>query len=281
MYVSIQIVTDSSCDLPSELVNANLVEVVPLTVRINNKEYLEGVTISAADFATEMARSETLPKTSQPSPQAFLDVFNKITRTAGEAAEILCITLSSKLSGTFQSAQVAQKLHQGKVAVIDSLSGSLGLGLMVLEARRLAQEGLSLSDITAHLQALRTRTEVLVSLDTLENAVKGGRVNWVQSAVAQILRFKIFVHTVEGRVEVCDRVRGKVAVINRFLEGMAERGEDFRNRVIGIAHVDNLKEAEALAQAIIERFSPLQVIVAPMGSTIATYAGKGAVALAF
>lgn len=279
--MSIQIVTDSSCDLPSELANANHVEVVPLTVRVNNKEYLEGVTISATEFIAEMALSDELPKTSQPSPQAFLDVFNKITRSAGEAAEILCITLSSKLSGTFQSAQLAQKMHQGKVIVIDSLSGSLGLGLMVLEARRLAQSGLSLRDIVTHIQELRARTEVLVSLDTLENAVKGGRVNRVQSAVAQILRFKIFVHTVEGRVEVCDRVRGKVAMINKFIEGMATRGEDFRDRIIGIAHVDNLIDAQELAQAIRQRFAPKQIIVAPMGSTIATYAGSGAVALAF
>ncbi len=277
----IQIVTDSSCDLPTQLVSKNQIEIVPLTVQIAGNEYQEGVTITPAEFAQAMKTHHELPKTSQPNPHAFLNAFEKSVEKVGEAAEVLCITLSSKLSGTFQSATNAQKLFRGKATIIDSLSGTLGLGFLVLEARRLIDAGYSISDVVDKLHALRDRLSVLVSLNTLENAVKGGRVKRVHAAVAQVLNLKILVHVVEGRVEVYGRVRGHHQVFKSFLDGMAAKGIEFHDRIVGITHVDNEKDAQLLADAIRRRFAPKEIIVAPMGSTIATYAGIGAIALVF
>lgn len=279
--MGIRIVTDSSCDLPAEFIERHNIEIVPLTVRVSGKEYTEGVSITPAEFAVEMSSSTELPKTSQPTPQVFLEAFGKAVQSAGAAAEVLCITLSSKLSGTFQSALIAQRMHEGKVMVVDSLSGSLGLGLMVLEAHRLSETGAKIHEIRDYLHELREKMTVLVGLDTLENAVKGGRIKKVQSAVAQILRLKFFVHTVEGRVEVCGRARGKAGIIATFLDSMAAKGVDFHDRLVGIAHVANLADAEKLAEAIRERFAPKEIITVPMGSTIATYAGIGALLLAY
>lgn len=279
--MSIRIVTDSSCDLPSELVRENQIEVVPLTVVVGGREYLEGVTISASEFASLMRASPDLPKTSQPSPHAFITAFERVAKTAGDAAEVLCLTLSSKLSGTFQSACTARGLFQGSASVVDSRSGTLGLGLLTLEAGRLARLGHSLVEITEKLNAMRDQLSVFVSVETLENAVKGGRISRVHAAVAQVLRMKILLQTREGSVEVCGRVRGRKSMLTAFMDAMQTRAADYRNRIVGITHVDNLVDAEVLAEMITQRFCPKQVILAPMGSTIATYAGVGALALAY
>jgi DegV family protein with EDD domain len=279
--LSIRIVTDSSCDLPAELAQELDIEVVPLTVIIDGQEYVEGVTMDASRFAHVMRNSTELPKTSQPSPHAFASAFERVATTANKAAEVLCITLSSKLSGTFQSACMARKFFRGTVNVIDSRSGTLGLGLMALEAKRLATLGLSLSEITEKIEAMREQISVFVSLDTLENAVKGGRVRRVEAAVAQLLRMKIFVRTKDGEVVVCGKARGRKNMLAGFLEAMQTKAEDYRDRFVGITHVDNVADAQVLADAVRHRFSPARIIIAPMGSTIATYAGVGALALAY
>lgn len=279
--LSIRVVTDSSCDLPASLVAEHQIEVVPLTVRIDNQEYHEGVTISSTEFPDMMRHSSELPKTSQPPPQAFLDAFERVTQGAEDAVEVLCLTLSSKLSGTFQSATIAQKMFRGKVRVIDSLSGTLGLGIMATEAAKLTKLGHSLNEIGERVLHMREQMNVFVGLDTLENAVKGGRIHKVQAAVAQILRLKILVHVVEGRVEVCGKARGKKNMLAAFINAMEVKGIDYRQRIIGISHVDNESEAIELKEAIQKRFMPQQILISPMGSTIATYAGIGAIALAY
>lgn len=279
--MGIHIVTDSSCDLPPVVAAQHAVTVVPLTVRVNGQEYFEGVNISAEDFVRELQLSDNLPQTSQPSPQAFLNAFEGIARRAGEAAEVLCITLSSKLSGTFQSAMTAQRMFRGKVAVFDSLSGTIGLGVIALNAAHLVKAGLSLGDILDKLHDLRGRLTVIVGVNSLENAVKGGRVSRVHAAVAQVLRMKFLMRSVEGQVEVFDRVRGRKGLFNAFLHAMETKGISYHDRTIGISHVDNATDAQALADAIQQKYMPREIIIAPMGSTIATYAGIGAIAVAF
>ncbi|MGI6082678.1 MAG: DegV family protein [Limnochordia bacterium] len=279
--MSIRIVTDSSSDIPPELAQEFGIEIVPLTVIIDGKEYAEGVTVDPSSFASMMRQSVDLPRTSQPSPHAFITAFERAASTANKAAEVLCITLSSKLSGTFQSACTARDLFKGTARVIDSRSGTLGLGLMVLEARRLVDLGHSLSEVSEKIEAMRERLSVFVSLNTLENAVKGGRIRRVEAAVVQLLRMKIFARTQDGEVVVCGRARGRKNMLTAFLEAMQAKADDYQGRWVGITHVDNIPDAQALAEAIRQRFSPARIIIAPMGSTIATHAGMGALALAF
>ncbi|NLN18354.1 MAG: DegV family protein [Firmicutes bacterium] len=279
--MSIRIVTDSSSDIPPELAKELGIEIVPLTVVIDGKEYVEGVTVDPSSFVSMMRQSADLPRTSQPSPHAFITAFERATSTANKAAEVLCITLSSKLSGTFQSACAARDLFKGTAKVIDSRSGTLGLGLMALEASRLAALGHSLSEITERIEAMRERLSVFVSLNTLENAVKGGRIRRVEAAVVQLLRMKIFARTQDGEVVVCGKARGRKNMLAAFLEAMQAKAEDYQDRWVGITHVDNTEEAHALAEAVKKRFNPARIIIGPMGSTIATHAGTGAVALAY
>lgn len=130
----LQVVTDSSCDLPEELIKENNIRVVPLTIHIEDQLYREGVDISTEEFYDKMAKSPSLPKTSQPQPAAFAGVFRELA----DFGEVLCLTISSKLSGTFQSACLGRELSGVDAFVFDTLAGSLGHGLQVLKACQLA-----------------------------------------------------------------------------------------------------------------------------------------------
>lgn len=173
----IQIITDSTADLPENLLKKYNIHVVPLTIHIGGQEYKEGE-ISTKNFAQKMAASKTLPKTSQPSPASFAKVFRKLA----PHGELICITLSSKLSGTYQSACLAKKLSGVDVAIFDSLASTLAQGLYVIKAAEMAEEGFSRSEIIKELEQYRDQMSIYVILNTLEYAVKGGQTEQVSGS---------------------------------------------------------------------------------------------------
>lgn len=267
-----QIITDSSCDLPKELVERYNLKVIPLNIELDGKSYIDGVELTHEEFYEKMAASPTLPKTSQPSPQSFIDAF---CESAKKTKEILSMHLSSKLSGTFSCAQLSKELADVKVEVFDSLSGSLGLGLQVLKACHLVEEGFDLDYILQKLKEYRDQMKVLVYLETLENAVKGGRVTRTKEMIANMLNLKFIVHVEDGYVKVLKAIRGKKKAINFMLDRIAEKNIDLREKIVGITHCNRIEDAIALKEEIIKRFSPREVIVTTMGPVIGTHAGEG------
>ncbi len=166
-----QIITDSSCDLPKEILEENDVIVIPLNIEIDGKNYVDGVDLTHEEFFDKMSKSEGLPKTSQPSPQSYIDAFKKAAQKTGET---LCIHLSSKLSGTMNGALMVREMVESKIEVFDSLSGSLGLGMQVLKACEMKKEGATIEHIVDKLKEIREDMKVVVYLESLENAVRGG-----------------------------------------------------------------------------------------------------------
>lgn len=275
----IRIVTDSSADLPQEFIDQYDISVVPLTVSINNEDFFESVNITPEEFFDKMFSTEELPKTSQPSPAAFAKTFSQF----GQDDEILCITISSGLSGTYQSACLAKELAPShKVTVIDSVAGSLGHGMQVIRAAELAQKGYSMDEIVKDLTQYSENMNILILLNTLENIVKGGRLSKFKGTLAKVLNIKIILEKIEGgKVGILEKIRGKKRFQNRVLDLMEERGSDFSNKVIGITHTGNLEDVERLKQEIIQRFQPKKVIVNYMGATMGTYAGKDGMIISF
>jgi DegV family protein with EDD domain len=273
----IQLVTDSSADLPKELLDKYNISVVPLTINIDGKEYLEGVDLMPQEFYEKMCNGKELPKTSQPSPAAFADFF----KTLSGKRPILCLTISSGLSGTYQSACVGRDMSGQDVTVFDTLAGSLGHGLQLIEARKLAIQGLPIDKIVEFLDELRKRSNILILLDTLENIVKGGRLSKFQGSIAKILDIKVLLEGVEGKVEIIEKTRGKRRFLMRTIDIIGERKRDFSDTVFGITHIDNLKDAEFLRDEIIKRYKPKDVIINYMGATMGTYAGKGGMIVSF
>jgi DegV family protein with EDD domain len=273
----IKLITDSSADLPKEVIEKYDITVVPLTINIGNQDYLEGIDLTPNEFFTKMFSTEELPKTSQPSPASFAKVFSNFSSNT----DLLCFTISSGLSGTYQSACIGKELSNAKVTVFDTLAGSLAHGLQIIRAAELAAEGYTIEEIIADLTDYRKDMNILILLDTLENIVKGGRLSKLQGSLAKVLNIKVILEGVNGYVEVIEKIRGKKRFQRRALEIIRERKTDFSNITFGITHTGNVEEAEAIKQELIQQFQPKNIIVHYMGATMGTYAGKGGIIISF
>jgi DegV family protein with EDD domain len=220
--MAVRIVTDSSSDLPEELTSALGIEVVPLTVRFGETEYVDREQLSVADFYSKMAASADLPQTAAPAPGAFEDAFRRFADSGADA--VVCINLSAQLSATMQSAQTAAKALEGEldVRVVDSRSVTLGLGSMVQWAAESAADGMGVDAIVSGVESQSHRQRIWATLDTLDNLKKGGRIGGAQALLAGLLSIKPAIELHQGIVEKAGqpRTRGKALrwLADRLLE---------------------------------------------------------------
>ena len=274
----IQLVTDSTSDLPKEIIDKYNITVVPLTINIDGVDYLEGIDITPLEFYEKMSNAKDLPKTSMPSPGVFAETFNELSKKG----PVLCLTISAGLSGTYESACFAANNSQGDVRVINTVSGSLGHGIQLMEAGDLIKEGKTIYEIEDHLNTKKEDSRVLILLNTLENIVKGGRLSRFQGSLAKMLDIKVILHDMpDGKVEILEKLRGKKKFLKRSLEIIGNLRDDFSDTVFGISHIDNFKDVEFLKDEIIKRFNPKKVVINYMGPTMGTYAGKDGLIISF
>lgn len=275
--MAVRIITDSSCDLPEEELIQYHIEIIPLKITFEDgSTFLDRLEISPSLFVNKMKSSVILPKTSAPDPSTFMDYFKKGLREAGE---LLFISLSSGLSSTYQTALLARKmLGSENIYIFDSLTASLGTGIAAVKAARMAAQGLKARAIVEQLSIIRRTREVLFTLDTLENVVKGGRLSRFQGMAGTVLNIKpILRGNLQGIPEVVEKVRGRKHAMNRLVNMLGEiPGMDVSRRMIGISHVGCPEDAVKLAQAIKNWYHPGEkLIISEMGATIGTYAGVG------
>jgi DegV family protein with EDD domain len=274
----LHLVTDSSCDLPDDLVKSHNIHIVPLSVNIDGQNFRERLDISPQEFYRKMAASRNLPKTSLPPPSAFADLFKELSRSGS----VLCITISSGLSGTYQSACRGNELSGSNVTVFDSLAGSLGHGLQVLKAAALDKSGHSLGEILIELEKYRSKMNILVLLNTLENIVKGGRLSRIQGGLGKLLDVRILLHNDrEGKVVLKAKARGKKKFMELIMQEINSRRPDMTGLDVGITHLNNLQDAELIKTELTEKHHAHQVLVNDMGMTMATYAGEGGMIVSF
>jgi DegV family protein with EDD domain len=204
--MTVRIVTDSACDLTEAETTALGIEVVPLTIRFGEREYIDRQELSVEGFYRELATSSTLPETAAPAPGAFAAAYGKL-RDEG-ATDVVCINLSSGLSATMQSARTAADAQQGvRVHVLDSRSITAGLGSQVLAAARLAADGADATTVCDHVRDLISRQRVFGTLDTLENLKKGGRIGGAQALLGGMLSIKPLLDLSSGEVAEAGKVR--------------------------------------------------------------------------
>jgi DegV family protein with EDD domain len=276
----IQIITDSSADLPAEIIEKYNIHVVPLTVNIDGKEYLDGITLSSQEFYKKMAVAKTLPKTSQPPTATFIKAFQSLA----SKGELLCINISSKLSGTYQTACLAKEMSGIDVAIFDSWAATLGQGLQVIKAAMLAEKGFSCTEIIDKLTQYRNNMTILILLDTLENIVKGGRLSKFQGSLAKLLNIKVLLSGVEGAVVMGERMHGRKKALQRVMEiinDKVQEAKEIPTKMFSISHCNNIKDAEFLKKQILDNYRSSDVIINDMGTTIATYAGQGGMVISF
>lgn len=277
--MKVQIITDSSADLPSEFLERYHVRIVPLTIEIRSNSYLDQIEISNDQFYQELLENDDLPKTSRPSPIAFQEAFTQATKEG----PVLCITLSSGLSGTYESALMAQKSgkYSSKVEVIDSLNASLGTGLQVIKAARMAEDGYSLKKIQQEIIKYRGEMKTFFTVDNLENIVKGGRLTPWEGALGQVLNIKpILYNQSDGTIGVLEKVRGRKKSLRRILELVESTDRDFSQTIIGLSHAKADEDVEFLVEELRTRVNPRDIIIGELGPVIGTHTGFGTILLA-
>ncbi len=275
--MKIHLVTDSGSDLSNEFPQKNNIDIVPLMVTFGDESFADGVDINADQFYDKMASSDHLPKTSLPSPQTFANVFNKFD----ENDSILCITISSAISGTYQSAMIAKEMVKSKIEIIDSLNVSMGTGLLVMKAQELIQSGLSLEDIKKEILEIRNTMKSFVAIDNLENVIKGGRISNWKGSIAKVMQIKpILKISPDGTLNVADNCRGRKRQLKRLLELIQETGKDVSKSTISILHAKApSQDVTYLQEKIKELFNPKEIVIGQLGPTMGSHGGFGAIAI--
>lgn len=277
--MSIKIVLDSTTDLVPEL--AGKFEVVPLTVNFGEEEFIDGVTITKEEFYAKLIESDVVPTTSQASPEAFKRAFEKI---AADGDEIICITVASKFSGTYQSACIAAEEFPGKIRVIDSKTVAIGTAILAEYAESLVEKGFSSEEIEKAVTEKRDDIIIVALIDTLEYLKKGGRLSKAAAFAGGLLNIKPVISVEDGEINILGKARGSKQG-NNFLIKEIEKagGVDFKMPVLlGYTGHDPymlekyVEDSRFLWEGNVENLRRTCV-----GSVIGTHVGPGAVAVAF
>jgi DegV family protein with EDD domain len=275
----IHIVTDSTCEGPAEAMTHPAVHVLPLSVVFGHQALRDGAEITREEFWARLPQANPLPTTSQATPGDFAQPFQQIT-DAGD--EVVAIVLSSRLSGTYDSAIQALETVPGRaIDVVDSLSVSVGLGLMVHEALKMVDAGATRPEIVHHMMQIRHIVNVLFTLETLEYIQRGGRIGKAQALVGTLLKFKPLLGIQAGEVIPVGRVRTKRKALEAMLDYLTEavptRGPQVR---LGVTHAGADEETAQVSQALCERFETPHIFTCTLGPVIGVHVGPGTIGVA-
>ena len=272
----IKIITDGSCDLSHEVLNKFNINVVPLGVSFGEEHYTAGVDIDNKEKKTKMKESKELPKTFCPSPENFCKEYQC------EEDKIIVIALSSKLSGTYNSASLARELylseHKEKdIRVIDSMTGSIGAGLLLIKAAKMISEGKDIDEIVEAIENLKEKISFYGTLETLENAIKGGRINPLAGKIIGALNFKAIVQIKDGVVKPIDKARGESNSIKKVANYITSSIEDTKDKILCLMHANCPEKAHKLLSIIEKTHKFDEVYISEVGPVMGTYTSEGAV----
>jgi DegV family protein with EDD domain len=274
----IKIVTDSTVDLTEELIKKYDISVVPLSISINNKTFMDRVDISPSEFIQLMKSSPELPKSSQPSVGQFVEVYNQLGK---DGSEIISIHMSGELSGTVRSAANAASMVNVNVTVVDSSFISKALSFQVIEAAKLSMEGKTVQEIVERLKVVRDHTFLYVSLDTLDHLVKGGRIGRGKALIGSLLNIKPIASLTDGIYTPVTKVRSHSQIIKFLIKTFLADIEGKTLKGIGIVHADGFELAQKLRESLKEIVISENIEIDETTPVISTHTGPGAVALMF
>jgi DegV family protein with EDD domain len=281
--MTVKIVTDSSCDLPDGLVSELGIDVVPLTIRFGDEELVDRKDLSPSEFWARCATSSALPSTAAPAPGAFEEVFRKAAANGAEG--VMCVVLSSKLSATGEAAQAGARAVADvvPVTVVDSLSVSLGHGMMAVQGARRAAAGATLEEIVAMAEDMARRTKIFATLDTLEYLKRGGRIGAAQALLGSILSIKPCIEVVDGKVEPGPKQRTR----SRSLQWLADRvgalssgTEAGKVENLAVLHGD-APDVDTLLGLLDPHFPREQIVIGQLGAVVGAHTGPRTIGVAF
>jgi len=273
----LRIVTDGAADILPEWQKEFGIDTIPVNILFGEKSYLQGVELDNEGFYKLVEETKRIPKTSQPSPHQFVEFYRKV---AQKGDTILSIHITAKLSGTYASAIAAAEELKGEFNVIpvDSACGSLGIGLMCREARKLERAGKSVDEIVKYLEATKYNVRVILTLDTLEYAKMSGRVKTLQAALASLLNVKPIAILRNGDLNMAERVRTRKAALDRVIE-IAK--EEYGNKPVYLAvvHARDPKSGQSLLDDAKAHFNYKETLISELSISIAANLGPGTVGL--
>lgn len=280
MSKKIRIITDGSCDFPQEVIDRANPDIVGINVAFGDETYIGGVDIDSETFYKKMKESKELPKTSSPSPDRFLELYK--SKCKDEDEELLVFTLTSKLSSTYNSAVLAKKMYleehpHKRIEVIDSESGSIGVALMILKCSELIDAGKNMDEILEQIEILKKDMVFFGALETLENAIKGGRVNPIAGRIMNALNFKVIIRIEEGLVKPIDKARGGSNSIKKALEYVQSHVNHQEEKTVIIGHANCLDKANKIKEIVETNFNFKEILIAEIGPIMGTFTSEGAI----
>ena len=273
----IRILVDSSSDILANDYPEKVCSVIPLKVNFDGEEYFDGVNLDRNEFYEKLTGSQVFPKTSQPSPQAFLEMFEE-AKEAGD--EVIAVLLSSKISGTYQNALLAKSMADyEKIYVVDSLSASYGIQFLVNEAFKLIDEGMDAAQIVERIEELKKRIQIYISVETLEYLYRGGRLSKASAAIGELAKVKPIITLKEGEVKVIGKTLGKLKVMSMMAKMALQDGID-ENYPMVMGYTSGMENCDKLAEKSlslgIKEDKRIQI-----GPTIGSHVGPGTFGLIF
>lgn len=283
--MGIKIITDSSCDLTREYIDNNNIGLLSLVLNLNGEVIKDdlGKTLSYKDFYEQMREGAT-PSTSQVNAHEFEEEFIKHVKNGDS---IICITLSSALSGTFNSANIAknniiEEYPEAKIELVDSSSVSMGQGLLVLKACEMRDKGLSVEEIVTWIEENKRKIIHSFVVDSLNHLKRGGRISATTAAIGGLLNIKPTLYIDDdGKVVQGEKIKGKKKVLKFLVNEVKEKAINSENEILYIMHGDALEEAEYLKETILQELNFKEVKIEYIGTVIGTHGGPGTIAAVF
>lgn len=269
----IKIICDSLSDVNKEYLEKYDIDVVPLTVILNEKEYRDGIDMQPEEFYRILREENAYPKTSQATYAQFKEIFDKYTK---DGKKILYISGSAAATGTCQSAIMAKNDTEGEIYIYDSNNLTFGAGFFVVKAAEMINEGKTIEEVFKALDEIKEKYVLMFSVDTLEYLKKGGRISSTKATVGSLLNIKPILEVKGGLVSQVGQVRGKKNVLNKMIECIKERlGDDLEQEEVYIGYSDDLKEREKLTEIAKEVFKPKKIGYFIIGTCVGSHSGPG------
>lgn len=274
----IRLVLDSTCDFSLEYASKHHIEIVPLSVTFGEKVYKENIDLTKEEFYKMMAASDDLPKTSQPSPQDFLNVFEQLT---SEGHQIICLTVTSALSGTYQSAMLAKTICGSEdIEIIDTKNVAMGIQIQAMEILKMIEQGLSFETIVEKAKENVSKVRLMAAVDTLENLIKGGRLSKTEGLIGSLISIKpVIGFNEEGTIATLGKFRGMKKAISNMIE-IARNDDVDGSKAMCVGYTANPENMNRMLEGMLDSRFHFEAQFA-VGAVIGTHAGPNAAAIAY
>lgn len=280
--MTVKIIADSACDLPKELIDEYSIHVVPLIVYIGDEEFKDGEVLDSKAMYEHMRNGGTV-NTAQVPYTDFDQLFRKLNNDGGQ---YIYIAFSSGLSGTIQTAKIVENEIKEEnpdfdLDVIDSLGASIGYGLTVLKAAKMAKEGKTKEEIIEMVNFYIEHVEHIFTVEELKYLHRGGRVSKTKAVVADVLNIKPILDVEDGKLIPIENIRGRKKSINRMIEIVGERGDQLDQQIVAINHAADLDTALLLKEKLAEKYGIKEFIIREVGAVIGSHSGPGTLSIFF